>query len=167
VAPVHCHKDITSFAFLESKVIVKSDTKWRQRCQAFPVFSWFVGSSKESVLFSKSNLSSSYNITCIFKGTTNTTAFNLVPLVKSNSWCTELDVRSSHICCSSGAEPPWNPRDKQSTIVTRGQVRDCHSFPVSMQNHRSLRSTDMKSISRCLTRQKFQQGFTLVWQNKV
>jgi hypothetical protein len=38
----------------------KTDTKLRQRCQAFPVFSEFMDSSKESVLFSKSNMSASY-----------------------------------------------------------------------------------------------------------
>jgi hypothetical protein len=33
----------------------------KTKMPAFPVFSYFVGSSKESVLFSKSNLSASYS----------------------------------------------------------------------------------------------------------
>jgi hypothetical protein len=48
-APVNCHKDIISFVLFgiqgDCKVTVKriakekTDTKWRKRCQAFPVFS--------------------------------------------------------------------------------------------------------------------------------
>jgi hypothetical protein len=37
-------------------------------------------------------------------------------------------------------------------VVTGGRVRGVsHIFPVSIQNHRSLKSTSMKSISRFLT----------------
>jgi hypothetical protein len=61
---------VSVLSFLESKVITKwlqrewlrakIATKWRQGCQA-SVFSQFVGPGKESVLFSKCNLSAAYN----------------------------------------------------------------------------------------------------------
>jgi hypothetical protein len=59
---------VKTLSLLESEVIAKwlqreclkakTDSKWRQECQGFPVF--HLGPSKESVLFSKSSLGAPY-----------------------------------------------------------------------------------------------------------